>query len=140
MSVYLDACVLVPLIIPEDATTRVRTFLGDVSQPIYVSDLGIAEVAAAISRHVRAKIVTATNANAALAYFDDWIAKVATVLPIEPADVRRASAMVRQFELKLLTPDAIHLALAERYGLKLVTLDKRLAEAAGGLGVEYVEP
>ena len=73
-----------------------------------------------------------------LAAFDEWVTEAAVVLPIESADVRRAGTLVRRFDLKLLTPDAIHLAICERYRSSLVTLDNRLTAAADVLGIERV--
>jgi uncharacterized protein len=139
LSVYLDACVLVPLIVTEASSVRVREFVSSANE-IHVSDLGIAEVGAALSRHVRQGDTSTEDADAALAYFDEWVAGAAIMLPVEPIDVRWAGVLVRQYELKLLTPDAIHLALCERHGSVLVTLDKRLAEAAGAIGVMAVVP
>jgi uncharacterized protein len=139
LSVYLDACVLVPLIVAEASSDRVREFVAGSSE-IYVSDLGIAEVGAAVSRLVREGDASSEDADATLAYFDEWVASAVIVLPVEAADVRSAGALVRRYELKLLTPDAIHLALCEKHAHILTTLDKRLAKAAEAIGVSVITP
>lgn len=140
MSVYFDACALVPIFVDEDSSDRVNIFLDGLEVRIHVSDLGIAEVGAAVSRRVRMGDDVAAVGHETLAAFDEWVTTAAIRHPVEPDDVRRASDLVRKFELKLLTPDAIHLALCERHGLALATLDKRLAAAAETLGVACVVP
>jgi predicted nucleic acid-binding protein len=51
------------------------------------------------------------------------------------ADIRLAGVFVRRFDLALRVPGALHLAIARRLDVALVTLDRRLATAAGELGV-----
>lgn len=140
MSVYLDACVLVPLFVVEERSPDVRTFVRSVGNRVVVSELAIAEFGAAISRHVRSDSMTKDAATTLLALFDDWVSTEATRLTVEAVDIRLASRLVREFELKLLTPDAIHLALCKRDGQTLVTLDQRLRDAAILQGVDCVVP
>lgn len=75
-----------------------------------------------------------------MAAFDEWVIAATTLHAIEPADIRRAGALVRNFSLKLLTPDAIHLAVCERLSLTLATLDGRLALAARELAIQTIVP
>ncbi len=56
------------------------------------------------------------------------------ILPALVTESRSADIYVRRFELKLRTPDALHAAICRRTGSTLVTLDQRLADAAGELG------
>ncbi len=140
MSVYFDACVLVPIFVREATSDRVNAFLDSQSHPVHVSDLGIAEVASTLSRRVREGRDTLIVARETLAAFDAWILDATIRLPVEPTDIRRAGIIVRRFDLKLLTPDAIHAALCERLGLTLVTLDGRLGDAAARLGIAVVVP
>ncbi|MFZ4072028.1 MAG: hypothetical protein ACOYJ6_18275 [Caulobacterales bacterium] len=37
-------------------------------------------------------------------------------------------------------PDALHLAIAQRSGLPLLTLDERMVKAGAALGVQTVRP
>lgn len=55
-------------------------------------------------------------------------------------DVLQASAFVRQFDLGLRKPDVLHLAVAQRSGLPLLTLDERMVKAGAALGVQTVRP
>ena len=47
---------------------------------------------------------------------------------------------VRRFDLKLRAPDALHAAICRRLGMRLVTLDRRLAAAARALGIDVLVP
>lgn len=51
-----------------------------------------------------------------------------------------AGVFVRRFDLALRVPDALHLAIVRRLGVALVTLDRRLATAAGEFGVAAEMP
>lgn len=87
--------------------------------------------------------MNAASDDAAIAWlnlFDEWAITDTISLKIDDSDIALAAALVRRFELKLLMPDAIHIALCVRHQLVMVTLDKLLAEAAGTLGVEVVWP
>ena len=54
-------------------------------------------------------------------------------------DLSRAEQLVRRRELKLRAPDALHLAVALRHRLELVTFDDRMAVAAVALGINVVQ-
>lgn len=125
--------------VQEEKTEAVRRFTTKADGAISVSTLAAGEFASAISRHVRMKIFTEEEANSRLGFFDSWLTST-TSIALDNADIRRASSIVRRFDLKLMMPDAIHVALCERHELMLVTLDERLAEAARGLRVEVVVP
>ena len=139
MSVYFDASVLVPLQVQEASTEIVRRNAVEADGSIFVSSLAAGEFASALSRLVRMNLLTDDDASSRLRLFDMWLSSTTSVL-IDNADIARAAALVRRFELKLLMPDAIHITLCVRHQLVMVTLDKLLAEAAGVLGVEVVVP
>lgn len=140
MSFYFDACVLVPLFVEEDSSAAIGRFVERQTGEIVVSDFAAAEFGAAVSHHVRSRRTDADGASAALSLFDQWLESEAEHIAVSSADILRAGAIVRRFELKLLTPDAIHAAVCERLGLTLVTLDWRLADAATKLGIAVVVP
>jgi uncharacterized protein len=140
LSLYLDACVLVPLFVEEGSSAAMGRFVGSPSADIIVSDLAIAEFGAALSHHVRSQRTDSHAAHDALLLFDQWVEGETKRQAVASADIARAGAIVRRFDLKLMTPDAIHAAVCERLGLTLVTLDQRLAEAAARLGVTVLVP
>jgi uncharacterized protein len=139
LSVYLDASVLVPVQVQEAGTEAARRFVVAAEGDICVSSLAAGEFASAMSRHVRMKSFPAEEANHRLSLFDTWLTST-TAIALDDADIRRAASFVRDFQHKLLMPDAIHVALCQRHHLTLVTLDERLAEAALALDVEAVMP
>jgi uncharacterized protein len=137
---YLDASVLVPLHIAEPRSQAVTDALDAAEGDFVVSTLAAGEFASSVSRRVRMAAIANEDANAWLNLFDEWAITDTQSLRIEDGDIAKAASLVRQFELKLLMPDAIHVSLCLRHQLALVTLDKKLADAARVLGIEVVWP
>lgn len=140
MNWYLDTSVIVPLHISEPTSGTVSAVLTAAQSAFIVSTLAAGEFASSVSRRVRTKEATSDSAMMWLGAFDEWVNDATVSLRIDNADITRAAALVRRFELKLLMPDAIHIALCVRHQLVMVTLDKILAEAARTLGIEVVWP
>ena len=140
MACYLDASVIVAILVPEAASETIRQFLYQVDEPLLVSEFAAAEVASSLSRLVWTAEMTAEVAHDALADFDAW--RLAETLPIEidDLDIADASRLVRRFELRLKAPDALHLAICLRAGAKLVTNDLVLNGAARACGATVVQP
>jgi len=107
---------------------------------LLISDFSGAEVASAISRLVRTKFLTPTDAATRLAAFDTWRAAMTVTPAMAATDARLADVFVRHFELMLRAPDALHVAICRRLDLTLVTLDRRLAHAARALGLRVAMP
>lgn len=135
MSVYLDASVILPILIEEDGSATVDRYLAGVGEELFVSDFAAAEVASALSRLVRTGLLDGQDAADRLADFDAWRAGSTTDFEFRGADIRLANVYVRRFDLMLRAPDALHAAACQRAGLLLVTMDRRLAAAADSLGV-----
>jgi len=135
VTAYLDASVILPTLIKEDASTVVDRFLGEVREPLAVSEFAAAEVASALSRLARTGLLDHDSAIARLADFDAWRAASTTDVDLQASDIRLAHVFIRRFDLMLRAPDALHAAVCGRENLLLVTLDKRLAKAAEELGV-----
>lgn len=140
MSAYLDASVLLPTLVEEPGSAAVDAFLLAASQELFISDFAAAEVASALSRLVRMGLLDADDASARLADFDVWRAAASSPADIHAADARLAYIYAKRFDLALRTSDALHLALARRLDVPLVTLDRRLAAAARELGVAFELP
>jgi uncharacterized protein len=140
LTFYLDASVMLPILIKEPASAVVDAFMSAVQQEPWVSDFAAAEVASAVSRLVRTGRLQATDGTASLSDFDVWRAAMTRAAEIHAADVRLAGAYVRRFDLALRAPDALHLAIARRLDVALVTLDRRMAAAARELGVAVEVP
>ncbi len=140
MSLYLDASVILPTLVDEASSETVDRFFRSREDAIVVSEFGAAEVASALSRLTRGGQLKGELATACLRQFDAWRSIIATDVEVTSPDLKAASLFVRQFELGLRTPDALHLALCRRADLTLVTLDRRLAAAALPLGVKVLAP
>ncbi|MBV8938152.1 MAG: type II toxin-antitoxin system VapC family toxin [Alphaproteobacteria bacterium] len=132
---YLDASVLIALLAEEPTSGAVRRFLRAHREDRLVSDFAAAEVASAISRLLRMRLLTEEEGSIRLADFDAWRAAATSAADVHAADARLAYIYVRRFDLGLRAPDALHLAIARRLDATLVTLDRRLAIAANQLGV-----
>lgn len=138
---YLDASVMVSLLLEEPSSDAVQNWIASVELPLLVSDFAAAEVSSAISLAVRQGRETASNGVSRLSDFDDWRAAVPTIpVDVDPEDIRMADQIVRAFDLRLRMPDALHVATAQRLNARLVTLDRRLLRAASALGVEAISP
>ncbi len=135
MSAYLDASAILPILIEEPGSILVDRFIADAGEALVVSEFAAAEVASALSRLVRTGLLEAADATARLADFDAWRASATVDLDLQASDIRLAHIFVRRFDLMLRAPDALHTALCRRADLTLVTLDRRLATAAGELGI-----
>jgi uncharacterized protein len=132
---YLDASFLVALLTAEPSSVRAARFVRAHPSALTVSDFAAAEFASAISRRVRMRQMPDTDARLVLAAFDRWMLTAATTVEISSTDVAVAAALLRRLDLTLRTPDAIHIAAAQRLGTALVTLDQRMAAAANALGM-----
>ena len=51
-----------------------------------------------------------------------------------PGDLAAATVFLRRLDLPLRTPDALHIAIAQRVGAMLVTFDRQMAASARTLG------
>jgi uncharacterized protein len=136
VSFYLDASVVLPLLVSEPSSGLIDHFLASAQGEIFVADFAAAEVASVISRLVRTGALSASVGEIRLANFDAWRASGTSNVDLQPSDARLASVIVRRFELMLRAPDALHVATCHRAGLTLVTLDRRLAVAAEQFGVQ----
>jgi len=127
--------VLIPTLVEEPISGAVRAYLVAAERELLVSEFAAAEVASALSRLVRMRLLAANDAAERLADFETWRAAASSPVEIHSPDVRLAYAYVRRFDLMLRAPDALHLAIAMRLGATVVTLDQRLARAAQQLGI-----
>ncbi len=140
MAIYFDASIIVSMLIREPLSERVSTLFQRPRETFVISDFAAAEVSSALSRHVRMRLETTESATGRLEALDRLKLRLQPTLALEPDDIRVAEAMVRTFELKLRTPDAIHAAVCLRHNYQLATLDTGLADAARLLGVACINP
>ena len=138
MSVYLDASVLVALFTADALTAKADAYLREHRPTVIVSDFAAAELASAVARRVRTGELEADDARAAFATFDAWTVRAAGRAETAAADVAAASAFLRRLDLTLRTPDALHIAIAQRLAAELMTFDQKMAASARSLGTVVV--
>ncbi len=128
------------MLIQEAKSAAIDTLVDGLDERPIVSDFAAGEVASALARLVRMGALTEQVAQNRLNDFDAWRAGDTLAIDVLNTDVLQAAAFVRQFELGLRMPDALHLAIAQRSGRPLVTLDERMVKAGADLGVLTVSP
>ncbi len=139
MSVYLDASILVSSFTLDPFSLRAEAFLNKADQVVLVSDFAAAEFASVVARKLRTGDLSLDEANLVMANFDAWTSRVGQRVDTTAGDVATATTFIRRLDLPLRTPDAIHIAIAQRAVAKLATFDLRMAASAQVLGVT-VEP
>jgi uncharacterized protein len=137
---YLDANILVALLTPEPLSERAVDFLQNTPERLIVSDFAAAEFASAVARRVRTREITIEDARRDLADFDVWVARSTERTDLDPGDIGAATAYLRRLDLTLLTPDALHIAIARCLGAIIVTFDQTMAAAARVLGMTVAMP
>jgi uncharacterized protein len=140
LTLYLDASVIVPLAVTEQASEVTRGWINAQQDRFYTSHLAIGEAGSAISRRRRMSLLTDDQGDRALAALDAWLRSSVRVIDHDPEDIEMAAKWVRRPLPKLLMPDAIHLATCQRLRLRVVTGDVGLAEVAALLGIDWVIP
>lgn len=136
MKLYVDTSLLVAWMTTEQRTAQAQAWFeqrapGEVS----ISDWTITEFSAALSRKVRSDRLTVDEKIGALDSFREMSANTLVVRPAERLHFQRAALFADVYRSGLRSGDALHLALAAHFHDRLVTLDKRQAEAAEALGV-----
>jgi len=140
VSLYLDASVLVTLLVIDPSTARAEAFLSAHPEIVVVSDFGVAEFSSAVRRRVRSRDLTPEDAQLAFFNLDTWVARSAYREEVTAADLDAANRILRRLDVHLRTPDAIHVAIAQRLGATLVTFDRSMAVGARALGMAVATP
>ena len=138
MSVYLDASVIVALLMVDALTARADAFFRANTPVLIVSDFAAIEFASAVARRVRTGNITADEARRGFSAFDAWVARATVREETSSADLRAAEALLRRVDLSLRTADALNIAIAQRMRASLVTFDRKMAATAEVLGIPVV--
>ncbi len=120
-------------------TARAEQFVSRDPSTLLVSDFASAEVASVISRRVRTGELTKTEAKNVFRRFDAWKQVRVKSVEIDSMDVAAAEAFLRQLNLTLFAPDALHIAIAKRTGASLATFDTKMAASAQNLGLALAD-
>lgn len=140
--VYLDASVLVPLAVPEASSAAMeRWFTVHAPAGLAAGRWALVEFASAIGIRVRRGSLTAQEGTSAVAAFEGRIMPELELVEALPDDLDFARLLISRFDLGLRGGDALHVAMALRTeALLLLTLDRRLANAARAFGLDAAEP
>jgi uncharacterized protein len=135
MSAYLDASVIVPLFIADAFSQQADALIAQESV-ITIADWAVVEVSSVIARQKRIGAIDTQTAQWVLSQFDSWRTRAVSRAETLSTDMALATEFVRKFDLGLRGPDALHLAIANRLGMKLLTFDTRMKSAAIALGLD----
>ncbi|MFZ4703748.1 MAG: type II toxin-antitoxin system VapC family toxin [Candidatus Methylumidiphilus sp.] len=134
---YLDTSLLVPLHIHEPKSPIVRAWLvGIGAGELAVSEWCMTEFSSAASIKTRTGQIDKDKRELAQAEFMAFIRfRIRRVIRVDTVDFRRAAKLCDQWQMGLRAGDALHLAIAERQGLTVCTLDKLMQESTLALGL-----
>lgn len=133
---YLDTCVLVSAFTTEAFSFQTVDWLAQhTHSELQISDWQITEFSSALSMKLRTRQMDMNKRSDTLAQFTAYIDSNLQVLPVLSQDFRDAAHLANHHQYGLRSGDALHLAVAARCGLTLVTLDSRMANAGQPLGI-----
>lgn len=127
--IYLDTSIVVPAYCTEPLSDRVDELLRQGSD-LAISNLTEVEFYSALSRKVRQRELTLDEAQQiSIDFQTDLNAGIYRKLVVEAIHYQLAQAWISQFNTVLRTLDALHLAVASRYEIPVVTADIGLAQS-----------
>jgi predicted nucleic acid-binding protein len=138
VSVYLDASVLVALVMVDALTARADAFFRANTPVLIVSTLPRPSLPLPSRAASELEISRPMKRAGVFSAFNMWTARATLREEMVTADVRAAGAFLRRLDLSLRTADALNIAIAQRIRAALVTFDQRMAAAARALGVQVV--
>ena len=139
--IYVDPSVIVSALTREPATIAAQRWLfAQTGGDLVLSDWTVTEFSAALSVKVRVGAVDLPQRATALAEFKRVTARYFRRLTMTRADYLLAARLCDRANSGLRASDALHLAIAERSGAEMCTLDRRLAAAAEAVGVRVIRP
>ena len=137
MAAYGDRCVLLSLLLGGSGDTdRERWLINQGDQTLWISHWVLLEVAGVIATCVRRGQLTAEQAQTIGSEFESFRQERLTLIEPRGTDVLQARQWLeRCLHLPLRSGDALHLALAKRQQLTVVSADRALARCAESLGL-----
>ena len=133
---YLDTSVLVAALGNERRTASSQDWLAaQVAQDLFISEWVITEFSSALALKLRTGQIKEEHRAECLAGFARLVERSLTVLPVSSSDFRAAARLSDQQQISVRAGDALHLAVCAAHGLRMITLDKALAQASTTLAV-----
>lgn len=140
LSPYLDTSVIVPLFAADALAGRASAWIRTQHHPCIISDFTCLEFTSVMARKHRARDLTEAEVRRAIERFNHWRGAVAQAATVTSTDIERSRGWIARLDITLRAPDAIHLALAHRMGIPVVTFDRGMAAAAPTLSIPVAEP
>lgn len=135
MAAYFDTSVLVPLFFNEAGTAAARRAIEQEQSP-WVSHWTLAEFSSAVAFKLRGAQVDVATAATARRMFAALVVSRLTVVDVLREDFANAAVLCEVTPTPgLRTPDALHLAIAQRLGLELISFDQALIQSARQQGL-----
>ena len=137
MAAYGDSCVLLSLLLGDSGyTDSERWLINQGDQTLWISHWVLLEVAGVIATCVRRGQLTAEQAQTIGSEFESFRQERLALIEPRGTDFLQARQWLeRCLHLPLRSGDALHLALAQRQQLTVVSADRALARCAESLGL-----
>lgn len=134
---YVDSCVLLSLFLGDSGFAAAETWLLDQgSRPLWISHWVLLEAAGVLALCIRRGDLSSQQAAAIQAEFEAFRRERLSLIEPRGVDFLQARQWLlagpgaTELACVLRSADALHLAMAQRNGLELVTADGALARAA----------
>ncbi|MBM3554196.1 MAG: type II toxin-antitoxin system VapC family toxin [Alphaproteobacteria bacterium] len=141
---YLDTSVLVPLVVPEPASTALEDWFDREmrdGRDFVISDWCLTEFASALGMKQRERRLSRVDGERAAALMKTIAKDVFRIVLPNRADYSLATDYLGRVSLGLRAGDALHLAIAARAEAgPIVSLDRKMLRAARALGHATVHP
>ncbi|HXQ14448.1 MAG TPA: type II toxin-antitoxin system VapC family toxin [Caulobacteraceae bacterium] len=135
MTSYFDASVLVSMFVRDEHTDRVHRWIATLSDRPLVSNWAVTEFTSALGLRRRIDVLSRDEREQIELALDGWLYS-ADRIEVAAADLTFARFLMRSEATPLKAPDALHLAIAMRWGARLATTDRQLGRAAEEVGVQ----
>jgi predicted nucleic acid-binding protein len=139
---YIDSCVLLSLFLGDSGFVAAETWLLDQgSRPLWISHWVLLEVAGVLALCIRRGDLSSQKAAAIQADFEAFRHERLSLIEPRGVDFLQARQLLlagpdaNEPACVLRSADALHLAMALRNGMELVTADGALARSAQQLGL-----
>jgi len=136
---YLDSCVVLSLFLGDSGYGAAEQWLlAHADQPLWVSHWVLLEFSGVVALCLRRGELTAERCLAINAEFECFRQERLSLLEPRGADYLQARQWLQELNgSSLRSGDALHLAMAKRQSLKIVSADQGLIKAAEALGIAF---
>lgn len=135
-SAYIDTAILGAYYFPEAFSDEAETALRELDEAV-ISELTEVEFFSLTAKKLRIGDLPEADVRRVMMKFENHLDEgFYHRVTVETADYRRALGYLAELNTGLRTVDSLHIAIADRLGLELITSDKIKAEGAEYFGVE----